>query len=428
MWNGTEGMNTQELLKFIKKSTSPYHTVMVVEKILKAAKFHELAWGRAWKLKAGGAYFVSVFGSALMAFRIGREKGMLRIAAAHTDFPGFRVKPTPDMKEGGCLMLNVEPYGGLIQSSWLDRPLSIAGSVALRGKDAFHPVTRYVDFGRPLLTIPRLAIHMDRKVNDGEKLNRQTEMLPLAALDGEEISKEFFLEQLAGELDCRSDDILSYDLTVYACEEPCVLGFDRAFISASRLDNLTSVKACMDALLDAKTESGITVAAMFDNEEVGSRTKQGANSALLDELLRKIYESLGRENERAQDIAQGFLLSVDVAHGWHPNYSGKADPTNRPKLGGGFAIKQAASQSYVGDAEAQAVVKALADEAFAPYQTYVNRSDIPGGSTLGSLVSANLCMRGQDIGVPMLAMHSARELMAATDQEALTDVITKFFT
>lgn len=420
-------MNTQEFLAFIKESTSPYHTVMAAEKILKAAKFQELVWGEPWKLKAGGAYFVSVFGSALMAFRIGKKKGMLRIAAAHTDFPGFRIKPSPEIKEGGCVMLNVEPYGGLIQSSWLDRPLSLAGSVALRGEDAFHPVTRFVDFGRPLLTIPRLAIHMNRKVNEGETLNRQTELLPIAALNGEEISETFFLEQLAKELGCSAEEILSYDMTVYACEEPCVLGFEEEFISAPRLDNLTSVKACVDALLDARTECGTAVAALFDNEEVGSRTKQGANSSLLDELLRKVYESLGREEERTRDIAQGFLLSVDVAHGLHPNYTGKADPTNRPKLGEGFAIKQAASQAYVGDAEAQAVVKALADEAFAPYQTYVNRSDIPGGSTLGSMVSANLCLRGQDIGVPILAMHSAREFMAAADQEALTDLITKFF-
>ena len=420
-------MNTEELLTFIKESTSPYHTVTASEKMLKAAGFSELSWGDEWKLKAGKAYFVRVFGSALMAFRVGKEQGMLRIAAAHTDFPGFRVKPSPEMKEGGCIMLNVEPYGGLIQSSWLDRPLSLAGSVALRGEDAFHPVTCYVDFGRPIMTIPRLAIHMNRKVNEGETLNRQTELLPLSALDGEEVSEEFFLEQLAKELDCEKEDILSYDMNVYSCEEPCMLGFDNEFISAPRLDNLTSVKACVDALIDAKTESGTAIAALFDNEEVGSRTKQGANSAVLEKLIEKIYRSLGREKNMSRDIAEGFLLSVDVAHGLHPNYTGKADPTNRPKLGEGFAVKQAASQSYVGDAEAQAVVKALADEAFAPYQTYVNRSDIPGGSTLGSMVSANLCMRGQDIGVPVLAMHSARELMAAADQEALTDVITKFF-
>lgn len=421
-------MQVNELLTFIKESTSPYHTVAAAEKMLKAADFSELVWGEDWKLEAGGAYYTRVFGSALMAFRVGKADGLLRIAAAHTDFPGFRVKPAPEMTEAGCVMLNVEPYGGLIRSSWPDRPLSIAGSVALRGRDAFHPETRLVDFEKPLLTIPRIAIHMNRKVNEGETLNTQTELLPLASLAGEGIPEEFFKEQLVEKLDCNAEDIFSYDMVVYTCEEPCTLGFNDEFISAPRLDNLTSVKACMDAIIAVGTEDGIAVAALFDNEEVGSRTKQGANSAVLEVLLKKIYTVLGKEAELEKAIAQGFLLSVDVAHGLHPNYKGKADPTNRPMLGEGFVIKQAASQAYVGDAEAQAIVMALADEAFAPYQTYVNRSDIPGGSTLGSLVSANLCMRGQDIGVPMLAMHSARELMAATDQEALTDVITKFFT
>ena len=417
----------EDLLAFIQKSPSAFQTVAESSRRLKKAGFAELRWGADWQLKTGGCYFAKVFDSALVAFSVGEGRRGLRIAAAHTDFPGFRVKPAAGVSKDGYGLLNVEPYGGLILQSWLDRPLSLAGKVVLRGRDAFSPVVKLVDFARPLITIPQLAIHMNRNVNDGVKLNRQTELMPLLTMTGEAKDKEFFDELLCAELKAERDELLAYDLTVYDCEEGCALGAEGEFVSSPRLDNLTSVKACLDGLVSSAGD-GICMVALFDNEEVGSRTKQGAGSALLGQALELIYRGLGRaEAERQADVAGGFLLSCDVAHGLHPNYPGKADPTNRPRLNGGVVLKQAASQSYAGDAEAVAVVEQLCRDNGIKHQRFVNRSDIPGGSTLGSIASALLSMRAMDVGVPVLAMHSARELMGAADQQALAGLVRAFF-
>ncbi len=422
----------QELLAFIAESPSPYHTARAGEALLSAAGFSPLAWGKPWLLAPGGRYYTKAFGSSLLAFTVGaKSQRGLRIAAAHTDFPGFRVKTSAGLARDGYGLVNVEPYGGLILSSWLDRPLSLAGQIVLRGKDAFSPELCLFYFARPLLTIPRLAIHLDRKTNEGEKLDRQTSMTPVASLLEKELEKEigdkFFLEKLAREIGHKTEDILAYELNVYLAEPGSLLGMDGEFVSAPRLDNLTSVHACLSALAGQTAENGVRVVALFDHEEVGSRTKQGADSSLLPHLLEAIYRGLDLDvDDLADDLAQGFLLSVDAAHGLHPNYEDKADPTNRPRLGQGLVIKRAASQSYAGDAASSAIIAALCTEQNIPYQTFANRSDIPGGSTLGSMASARLGVRAQDVGVPLLAMHSARELMAAADQDALTRLLSAF--
>ena len=421
---------TQDLLTFIAQSPSPFHAARASEAALQTAGFSPLLWGKPWLLEPGGRYYTKVFGSSLFAFRVGEKSPRgLRIAAAHTDFPGFRVKPAASEKKDGYGCLNVEPYGGLILSSWLDRPLSLAGEVVLRGKDPFHPEPYLIDLARPLLTIPRLAIHLNREINEkGEKLDRQTALTPLAALLEEEDGKDFFLKKLAREIGHQPEDILSYDLTVYAAETGCTMGFDGELLSAPRLDNLAGVRASLDGLIDSTAEKGIQLVALFDHEEVGSRTKQGAASALLPHLLSAIYRSLSLdEDDLAADIADGFLLSVDAAHALHPNYPDKADPTNRPRLGKGLVIKQAAGQSYVGDATAAAIVQGLCEANDIPWQTFANRSSIPGGSTLGAIASARIGIRGQDVGIPLLAMHAARETMAAADQKALTRLIGAFF-
>ena len=417
------------LLDFIKRSPSACHVVQTARDMLLAHDFFELSPTVEWKLQAGGKYFIDVYGSALLVFRLG-DKGSrgLRIAAAHTDFPGFRIKSCAALCREGYGSLNVEGYGGLILSTWQDRPLSMAGKVVLRGADAFSPEVVLVDFMRPLMTIPSLAIHMNRKVNDGVALNRQTDMLPLAAmLEREGMDKEFFLKMLAREVDCKAEEILSYELNAYPVEEGCCFGMENEFISSPRLDNLTSVKACIDGIL-ATGSQGIEIVALFDHEEVGSRTKQGAGSAVLMQLLERLYQLRGVTKEQLfMDIAAGFMLSVDVAHALHPNYMDKADLTNRPVLNGGVVLKQAASQAYAGDAEAVAVVRELCRQQEIPCQQFVNRSDIPGGSTLGSIASALVPIRTMDIGVPILAMHSVRETMGMRDQEALTRLIRAFF-
>lgn len=418
------------LLELINSSVSPWHTVLSVRERLEAAGFSELSLSAPWELKAGQGYFVEVYGSTLFAFTLGEENTLsnLRIAASHTDFPGLRIKPAASMVKDGYGVLNVESYGGLILASWQDRPLSIAGKVVLQGEDAFVPEVRYIDFARPLLTIPELAIHMNRDVNKGVEIKKQKEMLPLLTILGKDGDKEFFEHFLARELGCEVQEILSYELNLYPYEPACQLGLTGELISAPRLDNITSVEACLQGILAAsEAKQGIRVAAFFDNEEIGSRTKQGAGSAILLQVLERIYSQLGCDREKLwQDISGGFMLSVDVAHGIHPNYAEKSDPTNKPMLGSGVVLKQAASQSYAGDAEAVAIIKALCQQNDIACQRFVNHADQPGGSTLGSIASALVPMRTMDIGVPILAMHSARETMGAADQDSINNLLKVF--
>lgn len=415
----------EALLSFIQQSPSPAHTVAAAAARLRGAGFAELSLAEDWQLAAGGRYFVSVYGTTLLAFTVG-DAGPLRMAAAHTDFPCFRLKPAAGLTREGYGLLNVEPYGGLILRSWLDRPLGLAGRVVLRGADAFHPVTELVDFGRPLVTIPSLAIHMDRKVNEEGKLNAQTDMLSLAALLGDMGKGDWWQAALAALLGVTQEEILSYELSTYPFEAGCVLGLAGELLSSPRLDNLTSVWACLAGLIDASAGSvpaGVRLVALFDNEEVGSRTKQGAGSAVLAGTLRRIYAQAGGEAAYTRALAEGFLLSVDVAHGLHPAHVEKSDPAVHPVLGGGVVVKQAASQAYAGDAEAVAIVRELARLQDIPVQDFVNRSDSRGGSTLGSIASALVPVRTMDVGVPILAMHSARETMAAADEAALISLV-----
>lgn len=426
---------TEELLDFVAECPTPFHTVQASAMRLRLAGFRKLSLTDSWQIERGGKYFVTVYDSTLLAFVVGESDGQLRMAAAHTDFPCFRLKPQAGMVKEKCGLLNVEKYGGLILRTWLDRPLSLAGKIVVRGEDAFNPEIRLVDFQRPLVTIPSLAIHMDREVNDEGKLNVQTDMLPLAAvfggvesLEADADAKTFFVDWLAEELGTAIEDILSYELSLYPVEHGCTVGLHEEMVSSPRLDNLTSVKACLDGICGAvETGTGIRLIALFDNEEVGSCTKQGAASAVLMQVLERLYTALGKSQEDLlRDIAAGFLLSVDVAHAVHPNYADKADPAVRPVMGAGLTLKQACSQSYAGDAEAVAVVRGLCESQGIKWQQFVNRSDSRGGSTLGSIASALVPMRTMDIGVPILAMHSVRETMAGTDQEALSKLLQVF--
>lgn len=426
--------SVRELFTFINKSPSPWHTVETSAEMLVREGFEEIQWQERWKLEKGKKYFTKVYGSSVFAFTIGTDFGnngnRLRISAAHTDFPGFRLKPQSGIVKDGYGMLNVEGYGGMILYSWLDRPLSMAGKIALKTDAPFNPEMRLVDFSRPLLTIPSLAIHMNRDVNKGTEINKQKHMLPLAAVLGNgssSMSKEFIDDFLSLELGVKNKDILSYELNLYPYENPCQLGMAGELVSSPRLDNLTSCLACLKGIISADIQNGINIAALFDNEEIGSRTKQGAASTVLNQLLERIYDSLDcSRGDMWADVAGGFMLSVDVAHGVHPNYNDKSDPTNRPVLNGGVVIKEAASQTYAGDAEAIAVVRGLCQDNGIANQIFVNRSDMAGGSTLGSIASAQLPIRTMDIGVPLLAMHSARETMGAADQEALNKLLTVF--
>lgn len=426
----------QGLMKQIEASTSPFMTVEYVKKELTAAGFQQLALEEEWKLQAGGRYLVPVYDRTLFAFTIGKRAGgpsRIRIAAAHTDFPCFKVKPMPDLTAFGCRKLNVEPYGGMIHNTWMDRPLSLSGKVALRTEDAFRPRTVLVDFGRPVCTIPNLAIHMNRKVNEGVSLDPQKDLLPLADLTGDSLAdsgqqESFLRNELAQEIGCLPEDILEYELFLYQWEKGMPVGFHNTLLSSPRLDNITSVRACVQGLLRGKRREGLNVIALFDNEEVGSQSKQGAASAWLSFVLERIYASFGKPREQfLRDLPDGFFLSLDVAHAVHPNVPEKADLVNRPVLGGGVTLKLSASQSYANDCETTAIARALCERAQIPCQCFVNRSGIRGGGTLGSIASTGLPMKTMDAGIAVLAMHSARELMGARDQLALERLVEELF-
>ena len=421
-----------DFFDYIESSTSSYHTVEESYRRLEDQGFTPLSMDEEWNLTEGD-YVIDVYGTTLVAFHIGKDpRGTLRIASAHTDFPGFRVKPNPMITEKGYGKLNVESYGGLIQYTWFDRPLSLAGVVVTK-REGLDVETHYVDVAKPVATIPSLAIHMNRTVNEKAVFNKQKEMLPLILMRGVgteyEEDKTLLNGLLAEEIGCESRDILSYELTLYNTDSVETVGFDAEFISAPRLDNLTSCYACLQGIVSAKEQqaTGIRMAFLFDHEEVGSRTKQGGASLLLPNVVRRVYRALGLSEEACDaDIAKGFMISSDVAHGYHPNYGEKNDITNYPTLNGGVVLKIASSQSYAGDAVAQAIVTDLCETHGIKHQIYVNRSDIPGGSTVGSISSAQLVMRTMDVGLPLLAMHSARELMGTYDQIELNRLLTVF--
>ena len=421
-----------DFFDYIESSTSPYHTVEESYRRIEEQGFTPLSMDEEWNLVAGD-YVIDVYGTTLVAVHIGEHpRETLRIASAHTDFPGFRVKPNAMITDKGYGKLNVESYGGLIQYTWFDRPLSLAGVVVTKGK-GLDLETHYVDIEKPVATIPSLAIHMNRQVNEKAVFNKQKEMLPLILMRGlgteYEDDKTLLKALLAEEIGCEAADILSYELTVYNTDTVETVGFDAEYISAPRLDNLTSCYACLQGIVSAKKlqATGIRMAFLFDHEEVGSRTKQGGASLLLPNVVRRVYRALGFSEEACEaDIAKGFMISSDVAHGYHPNYGEKNDITNYPTLNGGVVLKIASSQSYAGDAVAQAIVTDLCETHSIKHQIYVNRSDIPGGSTVGSISSAQLVMRTMDVGLPLLAMHSARELMGTYDQIELNRLLTVF--
>lgn len=429
-------MNTKQTIEnlgsLIQACVSPYHCILESSSRLVREGFQELTLHDSWNLSPGMAYYIKAFDSTLVAFTIGSQIGAnpsLRIAASHTDWPCLKVKPNPEVTQGRYGKLNIEVYGGPILNTWLDRPLSMAGKVCIRGKAAFSPITKFIDMKRPLLTVPNLAIHMNRDVNQGVPLNAQIDMLPLLTLITSQLNKDdFFLELLAKETNVSKEDILDYEIYIYNTDSCSSLGLNEEFFSAPRLDNLTSVQSCLAGITQGRRETGINLIALYDNEEIGSKTKQGAQSLLLERILEKIFISLGYSREiLLNSLLDGFFLSVDVAHAIHPNHPEKCDIKNQILLNDGVCLKMAANQAYATDASSVAIIEALCRENHIPHKKFSNRSDAKGGSTLGSISSAALTMKAVDIGVPLLAMHSAREVMGMEDQAALEQLVTCFF-
>ncbi len=420
-------------IAFLQKAVSPYHSVAAAEEMLEAAGFQRLSQEDIWKLEQGGRYYVNLYGTSLAAFRVGEQCGPedgFRIAGSHTDWPGFRVKPAAETAAAGCVKLNVEPYGSPIYSSWMDRPLSMAGRICVKGENLFHPKTMLVNFTDPMLVIPSLAIHFNREVNKGVPLNPAKDMQPLLGMIQDSLEADGLIYRLLEkETGVPAEWILNFDLYIYNWEAPVLTGPRKEFISSPRLDNQTSVYAgLMGITQEQRRRRGIDLAVLYDNEEIGNKTKQGAESQTLLRVMEKIAGGLGFD--RAAFLAmlsRSFLLSCDVAHALHPNYTQMYDEQNRIQMGQGVGLKWNFSQKYATDIRASAIIQQLMEEQQIPYRKYLNRSDLPGGGTLGSAVSALLGIPAVDVGAPILSMHSAREMMAVEDQDSLNRLLCGFF-
>lgn len=428
----TNELSTQ-FLEFVETATSPFHVVKSIEQQLQENGFEPLDFNKTWALSPGKAYYSIPYGTTLFAFRTPddiSDNSAARIIASHTDHPGFKIKPFADVEEHSYHKLNIEAYGGAILNTWLDRPLSIAGKVALRSEHTFAPETRLIDIDRPLLTIPNLAIHMNRKVNSGIELNKQTDLLPLFSLCSEFNEEELtFIEFIADYLNVNAEDILDYDLNVYSKEPGCILGAKKEFYSCPRIDNLSSVYAELQALLRGDhSEKDFLVGIFYDNEEIGSKTKQGADSILAQIFLKKLLYAFGySDGDIYNFMMNSFLISADVAHATHPNHREKHDITNLTRINHGVAIKINGNQRYASDTEAIAIVQQICEKYAIPYQKYVNRSDIAGGSTLGSILSSWLPVKTVDLGIPILAMHSIRETAGIKDEISLMRLLHAFY-
>lgn len=425
-------MKEEFLKKVLHAGVSPFHCVENAMQVLGKAGYKPLDYTGIWEFEKGGKYMINHHGTTLYAFSIGENftsEDMLRMAAAHTDYPYLRIKPNADFVTEGYAQINVEVYGGPILNTWFDRPLGVAGRVIVRSEQAFAPKTMLYRSDKALLIIPNLAIHMNREVNKGVAINQQVDLMPVVELlPKEQQSTEYFLTFLAKELGVAKEDILDFELNTYCMEEPAEIGAESTMLSSPRLDNQTSVAALLLALTEAKRQEGINLIALFDNEEIGNTSKQGAASILLHDMTRRIYRALGCSEEQIDAaMYKGMLLSVDVAHALHPNHKEKMDITNHPVLGRGFCIKEACSQSYATDAEAIGILMQLCDAHEISYQRFVNRSDVRGGGTLGSVASTLFPVKTVDIGIPLLSMHSARELMGRDDFDALEAAVRVYF-
>lgn len=424
----------RNLISFLDASPVNFWAVETVCQHLNAAGFRCLDMTDRWELVPGGRYYVKKNDSAVFAFEIGQgsDAAPFKIISAHSDSPCFRVKPNCEMLcDGNIVKLNTEVYGGPILSTWFDRPLSLAGRAVLRGSDPINPVTRLVKIPRPILTIPNLAIHFNRQVNDGVAISRQKDMLPVMGIvSGRDEAYGLVQRLIANELGVAPGDILEYDMSVFDTTPAAIVGLNGEFISSGRLDDLSMVHAALCALLDTcGTPSNETrVMAVFDNEETGSGTKQGAGSPMLDYIMRRIAIAQAMsEEDYYRSVSKSFMISADNAHGVHPNYAERYDPTNHPVLGGGPVIKIAANCKYMTDADSAAVFRCLCEEAGVRYQYFVNHSDSAGGSTLGNILTSQIPLRGVDVGSPLWAMHSARETASVADHEAMIAVFTQFF-
>ena len=423
----------ESLLQFMDASVCNFLAVDTIKQMLSKNGYVEKRIEQPLQCQPGDKFFVTKNDSAIFAIKIGSrpisETGF-KIITAHSDSPCFRIKPNPEMLSGDRLVrLNTEVYGGPILYTWFDRPLSLAGRVILRGESALKPVTRLLKIDEPILMIPHLAIHFNRSVNEGNALSKQKDMLPILTRISESLSANGLLvNYIAKSLNVAVDEILDFDLFLYNTQPATLTGLNKEFVMSGRLDDLSMAHAAITAIIEATDDDATCISAIFDNEETGSGTKQGAHSPVLSNLLRRIAECQGVNFDGfCQAIGRSFMISADNAHAFHPNYAEKYDPTNHPALGGGPVIKINANCKYMTDAHSAAIFKSLCDEAGAPCQYFVNHSDVAGGSTLGNIFTGQLDIEGVDVGNPLLAMHSACETGSTDDHINMIRAFKQFF-
>ncbi len=409
---------SKELFDFIDRSPSAFHAVNTLSEMLTSVGYTRLYEGDSWNLEEEKGYFVTRNGSSIIAFRYKKKFSGFSISAAHSDFPCFKIKDKGELV-GNFVRLNTEKYGGMICSTWLDRPLSIAGRVVIATEQGIE--TKFLNIDRDLLMIPSVAIHMNRAANDGMKYNPAVDTVPVF---GDKTCKGGLTALIAKELHVEEDEILGTDLFVYARQKGCIWGMDEQYISSRALDDLQCAFATFKGFLDAEEGASLPVCAVFDNEEVGSSTRQGAASTFLFDVLHRISES---EEEYMKALASSFLLSCDNAHAVHPNHPEYADPENNVVLNGGVAMKFNAGQKYTTDGVSGAYVKYLCKKNDIPLQIYTNRSDMAGGSTLGNIATTRVSVASADVGLPQLAMHSAYESAGVKDTAAMIELCKALF-
>lgn len=415
----------KELMSFLDKSPTAFHAISSIKKKLVASGYSELAESEKWELTEGGKYFVTRNDSSIIAFRVPRFNftGFM-ISAAHSDSPAFKVKENPEIVENGYVKLNVEGYGGMLMAPWLDRSLSVAGRVIVKSGNRYE--VKLVNVDRDLLIIPNVAIHMNRDANKNQSWNAQVDMLPI--LGSADETKGAFMRIVAEAAEVNEDEIISHDLFVYARDKGKVWGGSDEYISAPHLDDLQCVYGCLEGFLGANNSSSVPVLAVFDNEETGSLTKQGADSTFLEDVLKRISLSCSKDEEGYyRAVSSSFMVSADNAHALHPNHPEKADPVNRPAINKGIVIKFNAAQHYTTDAVSCAVYRDLCESNDIPVQVFTNRSDSRGGSTLGNVSNAHVSLNTVDIGLAQLAMHSCYETAGAKDTKHLIDAMTIFY-
>ena len=427
-------MRVKRLLDFLDASPVNFLAAQNIATELEKAGYRKLDPREPIGIvKAGDKLYVTKNDSSVYAFHIGRQpmaEAGFRMICAHCDSPTFRIKPNAEMLcEGGIVKLNTEVYGGPIMSTWFDRPLTIAGRVIVRGQDALNPETLLLHVKRPLLQISNLAIHFNRQVNDGVKLSKQKDMLPILGIINDELEKgNLLMNIICDELSIKPEQVLDFDLYLADATPACTFGVHDEFLSSGRLDDLSMCFAGLEAMIDTDTADATKVLAIFDNEETGSQTKQGAGSPFLAMMLQRIaLAQSGSAEAWYQAIERAFMISADNAHAWHPNYSEKYDPTNHPVLGGGPVIKFNAAQKYASDAVSAAVFAEICRQADVPCQRFVNHSDVAGGSTLGNILASSIPLRGADMGNAILAMHSCRETGSVADHLYTVKAFTQFF-